>query len=379
MNSYQDPLAAVYHLVHTIGPRAATSLAEAQAAAYVDGRLRHAGLSVSADSFQAPQNNGIGLLLITVLAAVAALLSGWFPLLSCILACGLLLLTFIDEGIVPMPALAPHATSQNIVGIAPCEQHIPHWRVILLAALDTPTDARRGQWAYGGRTSIIIRWVALALVAILAMLRWYDGAVWWWYAQGIPVVMLALLLLPAKPAGEASAGGAGALAVMLAAAECLQSLQQVELWAIAPGATSTGDNGIRDLLRRYPFTQADTLILSLENIVPGDLRWATREGIYGQYAADDLLVQLATQGQTATPEIAADIRPSNAANSLAMPLHRRGFRAISLHTQARFTLEEGEDILELCNPQTMHQAVQLLVDMIKHLDNETSKTRKRKE
>src|SRR5437899_8558299 len=54
----EDPLDAVSRIAGEIGPRGATSLGEARAAAYLDGRLRRAGLRVSADSFRAPRSAG---------------------------------------------------------------------------------------------------------------------------------------------------------------------------------------------------------------------------------------------------------------------------------------------------------------------------------
>jgi hypothetical protein len=166
------------------------------------------------------------------------------------------------------------------------------------------------------------------------------------------------------------------MAAMLSAAEQLHTVQMVEVWAVALGATSTSENGIRDLLHRYPFTQADTLFLVLENIVPGTLHCATREGILGQHPADDLLLHLAQQVQTEISTIGTSIaiEPSRTAKSLAQPLYRRGFRVLSIHTKERFVLEEGEDRAELFHPQVLHDAGQLLVDMVNRLDFDSETT-----
>ena len=49
----EDPTDAVNRIAVEIGARRPTSLGEAQAAAYLDGRMRRAGLRVSADAFRA--------------------------------------------------------------------------------------------------------------------------------------------------------------------------------------------------------------------------------------------------------------------------------------------------------------------------------------
>ena len=54
----EEPRDAINRIAGEIGARRATSLGEAQAAAYLDGRLRRAGLRVSAEGFRAPA--GIG-------------------------------------------------------------------------------------------------------------------------------------------------------------------------------------------------------------------------------------------------------------------------------------------------------------------------------
>src|SRR5690349_16998561 len=66
----EDPLDAVNRIAAEIGARRPTSLGEAQAAAYLDGRLRRAGLRVSADAFRAAAGPGWDGALLALLATV---------------------------------------------------------------------------------------------------------------------------------------------------------------------------------------------------------------------------------------------------------------------------------------------------------------------
>src|SRR5215216_677818 len=66
----EDPTDAVNRIAVEIGRRRPTSLGEAQAAAYLDGRLRRAGLRVSADAFRAAAGPGWDGALLGLLASV---------------------------------------------------------------------------------------------------------------------------------------------------------------------------------------------------------------------------------------------------------------------------------------------------------------------
>lgn len=75
-----DPLEVIDHLVTKVGTRRATSLGEADAAAFVDSRLRLAGLQVNADSFSAATSLGLTYPLLALLGITAAALSLWMVL-----------------------------------------------------------------------------------------------------------------------------------------------------------------------------------------------------------------------------------------------------------------------------------------------------------
>src|SRR5262245_19829296 len=82
----EDPFDAVNRIAGEIGPRRATSLAEAQAAAYLDGRLRRAGMRVVADAFRTSAGPGLEGVLLALLSLAGVILYYWFPLPSLFLA-----------------------------------------------------------------------------------------------------------------------------------------------------------------------------------------------------------------------------------------------------------------------------------------------------
>lgn len=364
-----DALEVVRHLVTVIGPRQATSLAEAQAAAYVDGRLRRAGMRVNADTFRAATHAGLTYPLLALLGLTAALLTRWLPLPSFLLALWGFLLTLGDALVIPLPPLSLQRDSQNIVGTRAGEK-APRWRVVLLAPLDSYPD-RTGLYRFLGqhRVAFISRMVVFGLLTLLALLHAFAPSEIWWYGQVLPAVYLLLLLLPQRARLGTSPGGAGALAVLLAAAEQLQTLQTVELWTVALGATATGSSGVRDLLARYPFPPTQTLFLNLEHIAAGQLTYASREGVVRQQTADARLVQLAELVDTRDPLINAEPRPYRTAPSLATLLYARNYRVLSIlsHTDEPVTISDTKPLANL-DAQMLERTTRFVVGIVQQLD-----------
>ncbi|MCU0492162.1 MAG: hypothetical protein MUD01_11270 [Chloroflexaceae bacterium] len=365
-------LETVAFLLNEIGPRPATSLAEAQAAAFVDGRLRRAGMSVSVDTFRAETSPGLNYALLALPGVVVALITPWWPVPALLLALLGLGLVVWDGVLAPLPLFASRRDSQNVIGICASEQ-TPRWRMVLLAPLDSAPqpEARRGLSGFH-RRAILGRCCAFGLLALLALLALLLPSPLWWYSQALPAAYL-LLSATLAPALEArasyfnpSAGSVGALAVLLTAAERLQGLQHVQLWAVALGATSTCGTALRDLLRRYPFDQEDTLWLSLESIGDGQLTYATREGVLRHFPSDPLLMQLVEVTDTADPVIDAEPRPYSDAPALAAQLHRSGRRVLSLRTLPKLAPAAATAATV---PPTMDRAARLVVGLVRQLES----------
>jgi hypothetical protein len=367
---YDEPFDFLRYLVTTIGQRPATSLAEAQAAAYVDGRLRRAGLNVAAETFYAPPNKGLLAPLLAIGGAGIALLMVWLPFAAFILAVVFLIVVLIDGFIRPLPAFTRFATSQNIIGNRACARHYPRWRVVLLAPLDSLLDARAATRADGGRSLVIGRVVAFLLLGVIALLGMTVPAIPWLYIQTLPALYLLVSLIRRQPGQEATIGGSGALAVVLTVAERLTSLEHVEVWVAAVGATATGHFGVRDFLARYPFPPAETLFLSLETIVTNNLICATREGMLKQHAADALLLRLATTVNAEEPLVAIQPATYPAHTSLAAPLHERRYRAMTLLSRGILPPSAKHDVLSRFDPHTLERTSRFLTAMIERLDED---------
>lgn len=367
----------VEHLLHNIGPRRATSLAEAEAAAYVDGRLRRAGLGVSITIFRTAGNTGYTYLLLALLAALAALLARWMPLPSLLLAGWGLALSLSDLLFTPLPTLAPRRESQNVIGARACEK-TTRWRLVLLAPLDAAPH-RQGIYSLFGRhrNALIGRCLAFTALTLLSLLHLLDPqALVWWYLQFVPGIYLLLSGLPwlplARPGSSVARGQAGALAVLPRVAEECRSLRQVEVWVLGLGATSSGTAGLQDVLKRYPFPKPETLWIGIEQINQGQLTFASREGLFGEYAADQLLARLISDVDEADDTIDIEPHAYTAENSLVALLLRRRYRAVTLLSRPDFgaqtsALPDAEAGLDMIDRST-----RLLLGIIRRLDESRS-------
>ncbi len=284
------------------GTRVATSVNEARAAALAGSWLRRVGLRVSTDTFQAPTSPGMTYMLLAVLGLLTVVLAWWQPLAALLPALAGLLLAVSDGLIARIPALTTYRDTQNIVAVrasATADQPPltpPRWRVVLLAPLDTPPSQhwlRRyvGQQPFA-QTTRIAAFLLLVLLVLLQPLLTSDMASdMLLIAQLVPVgwLWLSVATLPPQPVPARHTAQSGALAAMLATTERIADLQDVELWAVALGATTTTTHAIEDLLTRYPFEPDSTLFIHIAGIHQPPLTVAQHEGLRGQYRADPLL------------------------------------------------------------------------------------------
>lgn len=370
-----DPLDVMRYLLQ-IGPRLPTSVAEAQAAAYVDSRLRRAGLAVGADTFKATAHAGwTGLVYaLPALLAVLVLLLDLPVLAAVLLVIYGSLLIVLDAFALPLPSLAPRHDSQNIVAVQACRDSVsdsapqqPRWRVVLLAPLDTPPTTQGAAVLFGRQP--VAHGMRLLCYALLLGLVWAAAPLW---MLALPVLLLCIVAVP--PAAQSSTsdvfGSSGALAAGLATVAQLPQPATVEVWVVALGASTSDDAGITDLLRRYPFDVSETLLICLPHIGEGDLVQLTQTGLLRQHAADPFLREVFS---VIAPGVAVPLGTAVAAAPARFValLHRRGYRVLALHTRADpepyIPRDEAMVRLDFAN---LDPVSRLLIGVIGYLDQQ---------
>lgn len=375
----EDPQDALGRIAGDIGARPATSLGEAQVAAYIDGRMRRAGLRVSADAFRAPSGVAWDGLLIALLGLVAVVLYYWLPLPSLFLAIWNVGLAGVGLLRPTAPLLQRKRPSQNVIATRALNG-APRWRVVLLAPLDAPMAvAAPVRMLTAGTRPLRGRVAACGLIVVLAIGGLFGPLELrrlCWYAQFVPAIYVLLLsvleALPvyARPTAGA-ANHAGALAVLLQSADALTALQQTELWAVALG-DSEGGAGLADLLQRYPFDRQKTLFVGLESIGGGRLSYVTRMGRLPQRPADPLLLRLVAEADAADPLINAEPRPYTSEPPLLHMLGQKRGRMLTVigldsdgHPAARGSLLDLPDQID---PLVLDRAIRLVVGLVKKID-----------
>ena len=381
----EDPLDTVGRIAGEIGPRRATSLGEAQAAAYLDGRFRRAGLRVSADPFQAPRANGADGLLLALPAVVSVVLYYRLPLPSLFLALWGLVIAVVMLRRPGAVLLARRRPSQNVIATR-ATGAAPRRRVVLLAPLDSPPVMERlVRLLAGDARAALGRVAAFGLLVLFAALAMLPGPLEirhaWWYAQFAPTGYLLLLeLLELRmfrmPATQGAVNHGGALAVLLASAEELSALERTELWVVALGATSSGA-GLDDFLRRYPFDREMTLFIGIEAIGAGALSYVTREGVPRMRPADPWLLQLAAAADAADPLIDAEPRPCRRERTISRQLLRAGQRALTIACLGADGMPpyygSSGDTPAVIDVQTLDRAMRLVVGLVRQIDAATDR------
>ena len=306
-----DPTDTVWYLVNDVGARSATSLEEAQAAAYIDGCFRRAGLHVSVDPFTSHTSLGWDGVILGLISLAAVTVFYWWPIASlCFILSGFILAVWRLSR-PSQPLVVQRSVSQNVIGTRVLSQS-PMWRIVLTAPLDAPPVVGYPfRWVLRRRCSFAGYVVAYLAIIALMITSWVDVQPVWWYAQ-FPFIAYILFLSIADgytlfaPTSPGAVSHAGAMAVLLSSAEVLTDIEHVELWFVGLGATNTG-TGINDLLARYPFEPNRTFFISLEGIGHGALAYITREGFMQRCATDHFLLDIAAKADSVDPFI--DIEP----------------------------------------------------------------------
>lgn len=375
-----DPQDSINRIAGEIGPRRATSLAEAQTAAYIDGRLRRAGLRVSAEAFRAPTGIGWDGWLTTALAWLSALLYYWLPIPSLALACWNLGAALVGLWRPAAPLLQRKRPSQNVIATRALNS-VPRWRVVLLAPLDAPpASGRLARTLTAGGRLLSGRGIACGLIALLGAGAFFGPIELrraLWYLQFAPACYLLLasaleLQLARAPATAGAANHAAALAALLQSVDMLAALKQTELWAVALGAHDSGA-GLADLMRRYPF-DSSTMFVALESLGSGRLSYVTRDGVLPQVHADPLLLRLVAEAEAADPLIDAEPRRYTSEPALARPLRRAGKRTLTLigvdgdgNPALRGSPHDTPDQVD---EQALDRAIRLVVGLVKKIDEQ---------
>lgn len=362
-----DPMEAVEHIAGKIGARLPASVAEAKTAAYLDARLRRAGMQVWLEPFAIPSSPGWDGWLLAVLAAVSAVLYGWFPLPSILLAFWGLVMIGILARRGGGPFVVKRSTTQHVIATHSVRVR-PVKRVVVLAPLDAPPVVPH---ALQKLTDAAVRPVVRGGLYGLLLLLGLVGQGW---AQIVPVAGLLLLAglelwVSRQPGSPGAVSHAGALGALLASAETLAGLEHVELWVVGVGASQVS-SGVEHLVKRYPFERDMTLFLGLEGIGRGALSYLAAEGWPRPRRAPPQALELArVAAQSQSINVTPRMFPGN---TMTASLRAAGYQTLTItclgpnnHVPLAGT---ADDLPTTVDAQLLGQTTRMIVGIVRALE-----------
>jgi hypothetical protein len=368
-----DPLRHVRALAEEIGPRGATTAAEARAARYIAEAARGYTHQVWLESFSSFPSSTLPWLLILGLCAAGGATLWLSPQLGAALGTvGAVCYAGQALGWIQVGWLFPRRESQNVVTVVPAREAIRR-RIVLVAHYDT--GKRVGQWLRPGELRSVLLTVTAAAMALpaLAVLYATSGEAGWMRLSLLPLLAvggsLAVLALwhrraPFSLGAAESAAGVG-VALSAGSAIARAGLCHTEVWVVFTGCREPGMVGLQALLQRHGAMLADADFVVLDRFGTGPLAYAYEEGLLDPQLADRRLVALLGGLGAAHPEwgLAAVAlgRPRTQA-SLALEM---GLSAVAILTAG----DSGESSAQV-RPKGLYEAVHLVRELARRIDLE---------
>jgi Peptidase family M28 len=307
-----DLLAEIDSLVD-VGRRAPGSDAERRAAAHLEGRLKELGREAELESIEVWPNWPLGYAILAALSVVGSVLSVSVPVAGVALALVAVLLTFLDAGVLLPTVRRPlgRRASQNVVswgdrdrpGLLLLVAHYDAGRGGI--ALGQKAEARRAAFGHLVRRPIgplePLFWAELAVFVFCVLrLPGLSGTLLT-ALQFVPTVVLivavALLLdiaLSPTRGGENDNATGAALALALAERFGGGRLEHFDVHVLFTGGQKAVAAGSRAFLKRHKaeLGRERTVILNLDAVGSGTLRYTSREGPLVAVKSHPQLVQL---------------------------------------------------------------------------------------
>jgi len=192
----------VHELAEVIGPRPATTDAEAQAAEYIQGVFENRGLDVERQEFECPRTYSWAFVVYHLLTIGAAVLANWFALPALAVAIAVAVVMWFDlDTRWGLSSLMPKGPSQNIIA-----RHVPKARrnerlrkVVIVAHYDSakaslafsPGLVKNFNITFG-----LMKWLTVltpVAIAIMALPWTQDWMPYTWY---VTLAVPAYLVIP---------------------------------------------------------------------------------------------------------------------------------------------------------------------------------------
>jgi hypothetical protein len=330
----------IRYLVDVVGYRDSTSEAERWASKYIKSVMDKAGIESQVEDFSSPRTFGYAYMVILAVSILGGLLAcshGFIAFLITALAAVALYMENTCRGWIA--TILPRESSQNVVGRIPAQGEARR-KVVLSAHYDTARSGLLFHPRFVGHFRTITMLTMLSVLA-LPILIVLGGMFWsglFCLLRGLAVLWLAVswcLLLHREVYGlnlyGANDNGSGT-GVVLSLAETLagKPLQDTEVWIAATGAEEAGLVGMTAFLKRHGTELQDALIINLDHVGLGQIKYITGEGMLKAVPSDPELLMLSAEVVRENPDLSPVPHEHRTCHSDAYAALVKGYRAMSI-------------------------------------------------
>ena len=366
-----DELDAVLDL----GRRAPGSDAERRTANHLRDRLRALGRDADVESFAIYPAWPLAYVLLASAAVGASVLSVYVPVAGAALALAAALVTFLDAGVlVPVARrLFGRRASQNVVsfdtsgrpGAVVLDAHLDAGRAGLVHG--DSTARRRAALGRALRRPVgglsLVFWAELAVLACTLLRLANIDSTALTVVQFVPtlalIVAIALLTdvaLAGTKAGE-NDNASGAVTLLGLAADPPE-LDHFDVHVLFTGAQKAGAAGMRDFLRRHDLPRDSTVVVNVDQVGSGEVRYTRREGALVTQRSHPQLVGIAAEDESVAAIVNRTASDGHAATA-------SGYAAITVTCRDGFDYASGR-----VDEHALASAERFCAELLERLDAE---------
>lgn len=303
----------IRYLVDIIGYREPTSEGERWASKYIKGVMEKLGIEHQVEDFSSHRTFSYPYMVIFGVIVLGSLIScshGFLGFLITTLGAVAFYLENTCRGWASR--IVQHDPSQNVVGRIPAKGEVRR-KVILTAHYDTSRSGLsfHPRFVAHFRTSFVLIMLSAFGIPVLIVLKGIFWSGLFGLLQNLATLWLMvsfLLLLHREVYGKDVYGAndnASGTGVMLSVAEKIagKPLENTEVWVVATGCEEAGTVGMLSFLSRHEQEVQDALIVNLDSLGAGELKYTTGEGMIKAFPSDPELLMLSAEVVRENPNL----------------------------------------------------------------------------
>lgn len=331
----------IKYLSVSIGPRGATTDAERRASEYIKSEFEKNGLHTTVETFTSPPTFSYvyGIIFFTSLLSIYFLISN-LPALAFLLSAFSSIALYLENNSYELISkIVPRGVSQNVIARHDINEGVKK-RIILSAHYDSSkwSLTNSPSLVKGFKSSFKLILASILSIPLLSIIVILSTQSFFAYISILPGLIMgfAILLLLHREivagyvdgAGDNASGAAILLTLSRRFMEC--PLKNISLTFLATGSEEAGLFGMIDFLKRHPKEARDSLIINMDNLGSGGIKYITSEGMTRIYSSDHDLIEYAEKAANKLPELSIKPAKFTTMSTDAIPALARGYRAMSV-------------------------------------------------